>query len=77
MRATFASPISFLTTHHSQPGDERDALSAEESHRDTTSYQGEATLPFEPPNAAAQDTGPPAEVEVRDVPTPARVPSRG
>jgi hypothetical protein len=57
IRTTFASPSSFLTTQHRQPGDERDAASTAES-RDETSYQVVA-LPFEPPNSAALATGQP------------------
>ena len=64
MRANFASPSSFLTTHHSHPGDERDARSTEEPHRDTTSYQV-ATLPFEPPDRPHRPPANPAQVEVR------------
>ena len=58
MRADFASPSSFLTTYHGQPGEERDALSTEDSHRDTTPYQV-ATLDFKPPEASARATGQP------------------
>jgi hypothetical protein len=55
IRTTFATPSSFLT-HHSQPGEERDASSPGESHRDgATSYQTAALL-LEPPDAAALAT---------------------
>ncbi len=55
IRTNFASPSSFLTTHHSQPGDERDASGTDVAPRDATSYRV-ATLPFEPPDAAAPAT---------------------
>jgi|tagenome__1003787_1003787.scaffolds.fasta_scaffold20398142_2 hypothetical protein len=59
MRANFTSPSSFLTMHHTEPGDERDAFGTEASHRDATWHQV-ATSPFESPDtAAAPATGQP------------------